>query len=296
MMAEAEQLVCRNCERPIRVRASRCPWCNTHIMVICANCKQYADNSLPTCEHCGQPLQEHDRSELTRFMGVRPEVAALAMDHERAHLVASGVVAENLPQFFFDDGQRRTVLASLFGSPRTPLRTAQGLLFSAVTYVLEQRYCDLASGKRPDEVQWIYRRHWDGQLRSLEGVLATEPETGTDFTLAQILDRVIRQAMEFRYEVIPPPLVRMPGMPDTPRVRDLSTRTGVGGVVELSRRTVLPEHDVNQASAEIHRLLLVSVQVYPQRARMLIEKVRDVLDWFVKYEKDPSIALLREDL
>lgn len=296
MMVEPEELVCRNCGRPIRVRASRCPWCNTQIMVICANCKQYADDSLDTCEHCGEPLEEHDRSRFTRYMGVRPEVAELAMDRERAHLVASGVVAENLPQFFFDDGQRRTVLASIFGSPRTPLRTAQGLLFSAVTYVLEQRYCDLAPMKKEGEMRWVYRKRWDGQLRSLEGLLATEPETEKDFTLPQLLDRVIREAMDFRYETIPPPLVHMPGMPDTPRVRDLSTRTGVGGIVELSRRTVLPEHDVSQASAEIHRLLLASVQVYPKRARVLIRQVRETLDWFVEYEEDHSIVLLREDL
>jgi hypothetical protein len=64
----------------------------------------------------------------------------------------------------------------------------------------------------------------------------------------------------------------------------------------LSRRTVLPEHDVSQASAEIHRLLLASVQVYPQRARVLIRQVRETLDWFVEYEEDHSIVLLREDL
>ncbi len=261
-------------------------------MVICANCMQYADNTRSTCEHCGVPLREHSREELTRFLGIQPEIAELAIDQERAQLIASGVVAASLPHFFFDDGQHRTVLVSLFGSPRTPRRTAEALLFSAVVYLIEQRYCDLVSAGEEQEMEWVELRPWGGQVRSLEGMLAARAES--ESPLPDVLDQVVREAMGFHYEVVKSPLIRMPGMPELPPVRDRSDRTALRGMVELGKRAVLPDHEEDAASAEIYRILLTFAQVYPQRARYLAEKVRSTFDWFVEYEKDPSVALLRD--
>jgi hypothetical protein len=265
-------------------------------MVICASCMQYADDSRSTCEHCGEPLRERSREQVTRFLGVEPEIAELGADQERALLVASGVVYRSLPHFFFDDGQRRTVLVDLFGSPLGPARAAAALLFVAVAYAVERGYCRLEEAQQHGEraFKWGAVRAWDGQSQSLEGMLIAQ--AGIDFTIAEALDRVVRQAMDFSFELASRPAVRMPGMPEVPPVRNRSTRTALNGVVEAGRLVALPDHEEQQASAEIYRMLRAFVQADAGRARYLVGEVKRTLDWYAEYERDPSLALTREDL
>lgn len=261
-------------------------------MIICAKCKQYADDSKPTCEHCGAPLKEHDREELTKMLGVEPVVAELAADQERALLIASGVVARSLPHFFYDDGQRRTVLVHLLGSPPTPRRTAAALLFSAVAYLVSEGYCRLDFRGPNVDVGWEDLQPWKGQIRSLEGMLAARALL--DETIDEALHRAVRKAMGFDYEQVRPPLVRMPGTPKRSLVQDRSERTALRGIMEISEQVALPEHEQGQAEAQIYRLLRSFVAVDPQRARNLAGRIGSVLDWFDEFHRDPGIVLLRD--
>ena len=261
-------------------------------MVICANCKKYADDSRPTCEHCGAPLTEHDRKELTKMLGVEPVVAELAADQQRAVLIASGVVARSLPHFFFDDGQRQTVLVQLFGSPPTPRRAAAGLLFSAVAYLVSQGYCHLAFTGPAAEMAWEDLKPWKGQVRSLEGMLAARALLDDAIDVA--LHRAVRKAMGFGYERVKPPLVRMPGTPKVPLVQDRSERAALRAIIETSEQAALPDHEQGKADAEIYRLIRSFVQVNPQRARDLADRIEAVLDWFAEFHRNPAIVLLRD--
>ncbi|MGD1991658.1 MAG: hypothetical protein PVI59_00560 [Anaerolineae bacterium] len=272
--------------------ASRCPWCNRCIMVICANCRRYADDSRPTCEHCGALLEEHDRSELTKMLGVEPVVAELAADQQRALLIASGVVARNVPHFFFDDGRRRTVLVELLGSPSTPRRTAAALLFSAVAYLVSEGYCQLALSGPNEDLRWEDLRPWKGQTRSLEGMLAARAMF--DETIDEALHQAVRKAMGFGYEQINPPLVRMPGVPKMPLVQDRSERSALRGIIEISEQAALPEYDQSRAEAQIYGSIRSFVSTDPQRSRDLVDRIGSVLDWFAEFHRDPAIVLLRD--
>jgi len=292
MEGEAKGISCRYCGKPIAVPASRCPWCDRQIMIICAACRQYTDDSLPHCQHCGAPLQEDTKEAVKRFVGLQPEIADLVTDRERALLTASGVVASYLPSFFFDDGQRRTVFVDLFGTPPTPRRTAAALLLSAIAYLIEKGYCDLQEVEG-GKLEWVEVRPWDGQVRSLEGAMAEQ--AGLRLTIGEALDRMVKEQMQFDYEVVKPPRVRTPGMPKVQTVRNLSARSALNAVVELGRQVILPEHEENTACAETYRLLLTFVRASPERVRYLVQEIEDVLDWFQRYEEDPTLALTRRE-
>ena len=112
-------------------------------MVICANCKAYSDDQEPYCEHCGEPLQP-DRMERIALLAHHPVVARLAQDQERAQLVASAVVINNLGGFFYDDGQGyRTVLAEFLGSALDRKVSAASVIFSAYGYLCQKGYCSM---------------------------------------------------------------------------------------------------------------------------------------------------------
>ena len=298
-MAEKPKFTCRHCGRPIVVPGAYCPWCDERIMIICANCKQYADDSKEICEHCREPLREHDRSEFTKFLRVDEGVAGLAADRERAKLVPSAVIVRSVPEFFFDDGRRRTVFVDLFGSPHTPRRAAAAVLFSALAYVIENGYCEMLPVDE-ERIGWVELKPWNGQRRCLEAMLVAQAEERAivtqidyDFTLNNALDEVIREAMGFRYEVPSKPLVRLPGAPQTPQVVDASAKTAVNGILETSRQVVLPDHDLKQANAEVYQSVLGFVRKSPQDVRLLIETIKKVFEWFFEYEEDPSIVLLK---
>jgi len=284
-------LTCRHCGRPIAVPASRCPWCNQQIMVVCAACKQYTDDSLLTCQHCGAPLQPAPREEIKRFVGVPPEVADLLADRERAHLIASGVVAQYLSEFFFEKGEARTVLVDLFGRLEDRRQEAAALLFAAVAYLVEHGYCGLEPLAEGEGMVWEEIRRWDGQVRSLEGQLARH--AGLGLTIAEVLDRVVREEMGFAFEVVRSRGMGLPGAPRQPSVRNTSDRSALLAIVEVGRRAVLPEHEKNSACAETYRAILSFAHAAPERARALAQTILDVLEWFHQFEQNPSLALSR---
>ena len=259
-------------------------------MVVCAACKQYTDDNLPTCQHCGAPLRPAAREEIKRYVGVPPEVADLLADRERARLIASGVVAQYLPEFFFVKGDRRTVLVELFGKREGRRQEAAALLFAAVAYLVEHGYCRLEP-LGEEEMAWEEVRRWDGQVRSLEGQLARH--AGLGLTVAEALDRVVREEMGFAFEVVKSRGVGLPGASRAPAVRNTSDRSALLSIVEVGRRTVLPEHERDSACAETYRTILSFVQAAPERARTLARTILEVLEWFRQFEQNPSLALSR---
>ncbi|HIQ00886.1 MAG TPA: zinc ribbon domain-containing protein [Anaerolineales bacterium] len=288
---EERELTCRHCGRRIAVPASNCPWCGKPIMVICATCKQYTDDQEPVCQHCGAPLVPDTLEEVRAVVGLQPDIAELVADRERARLVASGVIAQYLSGFFFDDGQRRTVLVDLFGAHPDPTREAAALLFAAVAYLVQEAYCGLEPTSDGKGLIWAEVRHWDGQVRSLEGGLARR--AGLGMTIRQVIDQVVADEMDFRFEVVRSPRLRAPGMPAQSGVRDLSARSATTAVVLVGRQTELPDHQEAEACRETYRRLVDFVQADPDRARFVATEILEVLDWFRRYEEDPTLALLR---
>jgi len=288
---EGNGLTCRYCGRPIAVPASTCPWCGKPIMVICAACRQYTDDQEPFCQHCGTPLMPDTLEEVRATIGVSPEVAELLTDRDRARLVASGVIAQYLSGFFLDDGQRRTILVDLFGTPPDAQREAAALLFAALAYLVQEKYCALRPTADGKSLEWAEVRPWDGQVRSLEGSLARR--AGLRLAIGQVVDQVVAEEMGFHFEVTRPPLIRAPGVPRPPRVRNLSARSATTGVVELGRQTVLPDHQETAACREVYRLLLDFVHTDPDRARYVAGEITEVLNWFRRFEEEPIVALTK---
>lgn len=266
-------LVCRYCGRPIAVPASRCPWCGQTIMVICAHCKQYTDDRGTVCEHCGAPL-EPDRPESLRIgVGLNDRTAQLIADRRRARLVASGVVAQHLPEFFYADAQRRTVLVDLFGPSLDPRQEAAALLFASIAYLIQHGYCALQPAADGQSLLWAEVRAWDGQTLSLEGALARQAGLGQ--TLAQSLRRVIAEEAGISPEQERPAgqRRRTAAVPSARPVAEM--------VVEVARRTVLPDHQEKEACRETYRLLVQFVQRDPALARRITGEILEALAWFL---------------
>ena len=284
-MAEAA-LTCRHCRRPIAVPASNCPWCGRQIMVICANCKAYTDDQQPLCGQCGAPLQA-DRMERLSLVARLPEVAHLVQDQERAQLVASAVVVNNLSDFFYEDQRGyRTVLASLFGSGRDRKATAAGVVFAAYAYLCQRGYCSISlSGDKEERRLDLSRlRLWDGQ-QSLEGALCAHAERA--LTVREVTDKAIRALMGFRTTVV------QRGDFSRARTVDGSARSAFAAIDQVARVTALPEHDRKEACRAIYRLLVDFVEADQERARLLAQEIMDVFAWFEQYERNPSIGRLQ---
>lgn len=264
-------LTCRHCGRPIAVPASRCPWCGQTIMVICAHCKQYTDDQGTVCEHCGAPLEPDRMDSLRVGVGVDSRTAQLIADRQRARLVASSVVALHLPDFFYADAQRRTVLVDLFGSSLDPQREAAALLFASIAYLIQQGYCALQPAADGQSLLWAEVRPWDGQTLSLEGALARQAGLG------QTLTQSLRQAVAEEAGITPEQ-----ERPADRRRRPTAVsfaRPVAEAVVEVARRTVLPEHQEKEACREIYQLLVQFVQHDPTLARRIAGEVLETLTW-----------------
>ncbi len=240
-------------------------------MVICARCKQYTDVRGTVCEHCGAPL-EPDRPESLRIgVGLDDRTSQLIADRRRARLVASGVVAQHLSEFFYADAQRRTVLVDLFGLPLDSRREAAGLLFAAIAYLVREGYCALQPAGDSESLLWAEIRPWDGQTLSLEGALARQAGLG------QTLAHSLRQAVAEAAGVSPEP-----ERPADRRRRTAAVpvaRPVAEGVVETARRTVLPEHQDKEACREMYQLLVQFVQQDPSLARRIAGEILEVLTW-----------------
>jgi hypothetical protein len=258
------------------------------IMVICANCKAYTDDQKPTCEHCGAPLQP-DRMEDIALLAHHPDVARLAQDQGRAQLVASGVVINNLDDFFYDDGRgTRTVLAEYLGSVRDRKAAAAGVIFAAYGYLCQKGYCSAqfvgGEGGDQDRVAVAQVRPWDGQ-QSIEGALAEQAPRA--FTTRETTDRMIRALMGFRVTVVQTDSLRRA------KPLDASERSALAAIDQMARLTVLPEHDRQEACRATYRTLVEFVGADRERAHLLALETVKLLDWFDHYERDPSIGLGR---
>lgn len=263
-----EGLACRYCGRPIAVPASTCPWCGRTIMVICSACKRYTDDQAPTCQHCGAPLVPATVAKPAGTGLGDERVARLLADRERAKLVASGVVVQYLSGFFYAGERYRSVLVDLFGPAPDRLRQAAALLFVATVYLVRHGYCALqplsAGEGEGAPTLWAERRPWDGQRASLEGMLAEH--AGLGLTFADALERVLRAEME---KEGPPVRRAAPATTRGPSVTEW--------VIELARRTVLPEHRESEACRETYRMLVEFVSENPARARRLAAEILDTL-------------------
>ncbi len=237
-------------------------------MVICSACKQYTDNQEPVCQHCSAPLVPATLEKPAGTGIADEQVARLLADRERAKLVASGVVVQDLPGFFYADDRYRTVLVDLFGPQPDRFRQAAALLFVATAYLLHHRYCAIQPfpGRETEETLglWAERRPWDGQWFSLEGMLAQRAGLGLSFTDA------LQQALQAEVEKESPPTRRVrPAAVGGPPISEV--------VAELARRTVLPAHQESEARRETYRMLVAFVAENPARARQLASAILDVL-------------------
>jgi hypothetical protein len=194
------------------------------------------------------------------------------MDRQRAQLVASGVVALHLSDFFYADAQRRTVLVDLFGSSLDLHREAAALLFAAIAYLIQRGYCALQPAADGKSLLWAEVRPWDGQTLSLEGALARQAGLG------QTLTQSLQQAVAKEAGLIPEqerPADRRRRPAAAPLARPVAE-----AVVETARRTVLPEHQEGEACREIYQLLVQFVQRNPALARRIAGEVLETLTWF----------------
>lgn len=262
-----EGLTCRYCGRPIAVPASRCPWCGRTIMVICARCKQYTDDQETVCQHCGAPLEPDQPEGLHIGVGLDDQIARLITDRRRAHLVASAVVVQDFTGFFYSDGQRRTVLVDLFGPSPDLHHKAAALLFAAIAYLVHQGYCALRLQEDGHSLIWAEERPWDGQAISLESALARQAGLG------QNLLQALRQVITEETSISPGPL-RGRGPTTTFPMRSIAE-----AVIELARRTVLPEYPRTEAYRETYRILANFVRRDPALARRIAEQILDTLAW-----------------
>ncbi len=283
-------LTCRHCGKPIAVPASTCPWCGKTIMVICAACKQYTDDQASHCQHCGEPLVPDTLEEVRLQSRLDPSLAQLVADRERAQLLPSSIVAHHILDFFYDDGQHRTVFVELFGKSSDPYTAAAAVLFAAVAHLVQGKYCLLKPMAGKKELEWVETRKWDGQVHSLEGRLADQ--AGLGLSLRQVLDKVVANEMEFNVEATKPPRVPTPGL-DRPRVLNKSKYSAPTALVNLGRETELPDYEKGQALREIYQIVLSFASENPAIARHAAQVIRETLEWFHMVELDPTLGLTR---
>lgn len=268
---------CRHCGRPIAVPASKCPWCNETIMVICANCKAYTDDQESHCAQCGNPLQADTRERLV-LQARNPELARLVQDQEQSQLVASAVVIAHIDDFFYRSEGHQTVLAKLFGSASEPRVVSAALVFAAYAYLAQKGYCAVRvkGGGGGEAVTSVARlRVWDGQ-QSIEGALAER--SGRAFTTREVTEKVLRDLMEFRVMQ-----VSVGTMLRAPKTRDAPERSAFAAVDKMVRVTALPAHDPVDACRTTYRLLATFVDQEPERARLLASETVFILRDFESY-------------
>jgi hypothetical protein len=264
-------LVCRYCERPIAVPASSCPWCRRRIMVICSVCKSYTDDQLPTCQHCGAPLQP-DTMEAVIRLTRHQALGELAQDQSRALLVASAVLAANMSEFLFAAPRAQpSVLIDLLGSAHDHRTTAAAVVLGAYGYLAVRGYCALSWDAAQRRISFIALRPWDGQHACLERALAEQSMwVSTTYEASQ---RAIEELMGFRASTM---RVRSADGRSLTRV---PLRSPFAAIDHLARLTVLPPQDRRVACRETYQLLCEFVEADPERARQLAVETLRLLDW-----------------
>jgi hypothetical protein len=270
-------LTCRHCGHPVAVPASKCPWCDKVIMVICSNCKAYTDDQKSHCEQCGSELQP-DQKERLVLQAHHPELASLVEDQAHAQLVASAVVIAHHTDFFYASEGHQTVLAKLFGSGKEPRVVTAGVLFSAYAYLSRMGYCAVRvrGGKESEAVSSVARlRPWDGQ-KSVEGALAEQMERA--FTSREATEKALRDLMHFRLMS-----VHEGSFLRAPTARNAPDRSAMAAIDQLARVTTLPEHDPVDACRTTYRLLSAFVDEDPRRAQTLASEIVFILRDFEAY-------------
>ena len=310
---EEKDLTCRHCGRPIAVAMSTCPWpdCRATIMVICAACRAYTDDQGELCEQCGEPLVAATFQEVELPVSTQALLKQLALDQERALLVASGVIARYSGRFFGDKAPPQGVLAALLGVPLTASSRAAALLFAAVAYLVQAGKCDLERAPAiGPEFLWVAADNWEGQMDSLEARMAAQAWQSLPF--GEAIRHMI--AREIGFHLDDPEIEGSPSgaEQDTPldpapsrvpsalnrllerlprrqaRASDLPSRPAAITIVELGWETVLPPHEETPACEEASRVLGDFEEADPQRAQYLLSEIRMVLDWFGRVEQDPD--------
>lgn len=270
-------ITCRHCGRVMAVPASRCPWCNETVMVICANCKAYTDDQKSHCDACGLPLQV-DRREGLAVLAHHPEIARMAQDKERAQLVASAVVVNHLPDFFYDDGRgNRTVLAQLLGTIRGHRVAAAGILFAAYAYLCQKGYCILrfaGEEEGQERIALTRSRAWDGQ-QCIEGLLAGQADRA--LTTHDATEQMIRDLMGFRF------VTMQAGALSAPKMESLPERSAFAAIDQMARVTVLPDIGSGEACRVTYGLLVAFVETDRQRADLLALETTQVLALYEQY-------------
>lgn len=323
----AEKMVCRHCGRPIAVPAARCPWpgCGKGIMVVCAACKQYTGNEGAFCQQCGERLVAATFDPTPGPGLPQSLVAELAADRAKARLVASGVIAAYTTGFFYEGGWQRPALIKLFGSPLTPQREVEALLFGAVVYLVQQGYIALSwetGGPTPGALFLAGQKPWDGQGRSLEGLLALRARSR--MACLEALQQVVAEAVGLRIEICQvdedgyvwdrteADLAVLPVLKDrlevkrsrgslanwvlsdsdrhTTQIRARFDSAPLTGVMERARQTVLPPHQEAAACEKTHQMLVDFAQGDPKRAEALALAVERAVRWFVRCEQYPEMV------
>lgn len=289
-----EDFTCRHCGRPIRVPASTCPWCGEPIMVICANCKAYTDDQKSHCQHCGASLVP-DKMEEIKKVARRSEVTDLAQDRERAQLVASAVVVNNLRDFFYvDDQGRKTLLVDLFGTLNETTSAPAGLLFAAYAYLVQKGYCSPqveVDSSGVSQIKLDQLRFWDGQAKCIEARLMDEMVLASE--LREVTDQAVRKLMGFQVTMARSPSSGLLGLPigSQRRPHDASDRSAFAALDQLARLTMLPEHSVDEACRDTYRLLRGFVTAQRELANVLAQEIIEVVSWFERYEQDPTLGV-----
>jgi hypothetical protein len=323
----AEKMICRHCGRPIAVPAARCPWpgCGKTIMVVCAACKQYTDDEGSFCQQCGEPLVAATFDPTSGPELAQSLVAELAADQEKARLVASGVIAAYTTGFFYEGEWQRPALIKLFGSPLSPQREVEALLFAAVAYLVQQGYVALSwvgGGPTAEALCLAGQKPWDGQERSLEGLLALRARSG--MTCLEALQQVVAEAVGLRIEicqvdedgyvwdrteadlaVLPVLKARLEVKRSrgslanwvlsdsyryTTQIRARFDSAPLTGLLERAWQTVLPPHQEAAACRETYQMLLDFARGDPKRAEALALAVERVMRWFVRCEQHPELV------
>jgi hypothetical protein len=291
-------------------------------MVICATCKEYTNDEGTFCEQCGEPLVAATVKSLVGLGPTQSLVTDLASDKKRALLVASGVMATYTTRFFYDGGELRPALVSLFGAPLTRRRKAEALLFGAVAYLVQHGYAALERGTgMATGLQWRAARPWDGQQRSLEGQVVQRAGQGA--ACIEAMRQAVAEAVGFRLEVrivdgegdvvdrTTEDLAALPALTarlEAQKARGLSgwlrsisnvrsteiraqfDRSTAGGVIGTAWQTPLPPHEETAACDETYGMLLDFVDADPGRADSLLRESVQVLTWFERCEMMPSLV------
>jgi hypothetical protein len=250
-------------------------------------------------------------------------VADLATDQERARLVASSVICQYTTGVFFKGAQPRSPLVDLFGTPFTPERKAEALLFGAVAYLAQQGYVTLQPGTGLKAFLLCQEaRPWDGQIRSLEGQLALGARSNLSFL--EVVQQAVAQAAGFRLEIrvvdeegdtvdrTETDLAALPSY--LARVREEGARQSLGGwllgnintrstelrarliyapaagVIHMARQTVLPPHEEAAACQETSQMLMDFVDCDPKQAEVVVAAIGRVMRWFERCKRYPEMV------